>query len=229
MLAQEIDFGDDSSQWANDGECDDKRFTGPSMATILLDSDIAHDASDCRAGYESGKLQFAATSTQPPAAPTASSGGFSAGGGGKNDRVRGGDMSSPPKPADVVFDGIRFGDDSGSVTNDGECDDRRFAGPGMAGTLSWENLARDASDCLSQYQSGGVYLWDEASARQATSCQAIDFGDDTGDYPNDSECDDYRFEGRGVAMNLFLPAAGSDASDCARLCDYGMLSLRDYR
>ncbi|QZH74328.1 MAG: hypothetical protein JY451_11620 [Erythrobacter sp.] len=53
----EVDFGDDSSQWANDGECDDPRFEGPGMTTTpLLDSDIRHDATDCREAFERGDL-----------------------------------------------------------------------------------------------------------------------------------------------------------------------------
>ena len=231
--AQQVDFGDDSSQWANDGECDDKRFTGTGMATILLDADIGRDATDCRAGYEAGRLQLATGGGQPPVTPPMTppptSGGFGGAGGGKVDRVQGGGFSTPPVPSELIIDGIRFGDDSGPVSNDGECDDRRFSGAGMAATLSWENMSRDASDCAAAYRAGAVYLWDEASAQAATNCQAISFGDDSGEYPNDYECDDYRFEGRGVGMNLFLDTAGTDASDCRRLCDYGMLSLRDYR
>ena len=46
-MAQSIPYGDDSSPYANDGECDDKRFEGPGMtATILLDSDVGRDATD---------------------------------------------------------------------------------------------------------------------------------------------------------------------------------------
>ena len=55
--ASNVDFGDDSSQWANDGECDDPRFKGPGMTTTpLLDEDERADASDCRAAYERGEL-----------------------------------------------------------------------------------------------------------------------------------------------------------------------------
>src|SRR5687768_16829874 len=38
------DFGDDNGSYANDGECDDKRFEGPGMtSTPLLDQDVRHD------------------------------------------------------------------------------------------------------------------------------------------------------------------------------------------
>lgn len=54
-----VDFGDDASEYSNDGECDDLRFTGPGMtATSLLEDDIMHDASDCREGYEAGQLKL---------------------------------------------------------------------------------------------------------------------------------------------------------------------------
>lgn len=58
-LAQNINFGDDTSEWANDGECDDKRFSGSGMTdTPLLDEDIGHDASDCRTAYNDGRLTY---------------------------------------------------------------------------------------------------------------------------------------------------------------------------
>jgi hypothetical protein len=52
-----IQWGDDSSKYSKDGECDDKRFTGAGMTTTpLLDSDIQHDATDCRAAFNAGRL-----------------------------------------------------------------------------------------------------------------------------------------------------------------------------
>ena len=57
-----VDFGDDSSEWANDGECDDPRFSGAGMTiTPLLDDDIMHDATDCRTAFEAGTLQLSDT------------------------------------------------------------------------------------------------------------------------------------------------------------------------
>ncbi len=54
-----VEFGDDASQWANDGECDDPRFTGPGMtSTPLLDEDTRHDASDCRRAFEAGQIRL---------------------------------------------------------------------------------------------------------------------------------------------------------------------------
>ncbi len=52
-----IQWGDDTSKYAKDGECDDKRFTGAGMtSTPLLDSDIHHDATDCRSAFNAGRL-----------------------------------------------------------------------------------------------------------------------------------------------------------------------------
>ena len=37
--ADRIDFGDDTSEWAKDGECDDPRFEGTAFAAELVDAD----------------------------------------------------------------------------------------------------------------------------------------------------------------------------------------------
>ena len=50
--AQNVSFGDNSSDWANDGECDDPRFAGSGVADILLDEDRGHDANDCRSALK---------------------------------------------------------------------------------------------------------------------------------------------------------------------------------
>ncbi len=53
-LHAQPDFGDDTSQWANDGECDDPRFEGEGVAQTLLDTDAYHDATDCRTLLDRG-------------------------------------------------------------------------------------------------------------------------------------------------------------------------------
>ncbi|MCK0095035.1 hypothetical protein MWU60_05600 [Yoonia sp. F2084L] len=120
-FAQSVNFGDDSSQWANDGECDDGRFTGPGLtSTPLLQEDVLADATDCRTAYEAGRLTLAG----------------------------------------VADDGtIDFGNDAGEWSNDGECDDMRFAGPGMTTTpLLQDDIMRDASDCRDAYGAGRLTL-----------------------------------------------------------------------
>lgn len=46
--AAHVEFGDDASRWALDGQCDDPRFEGAGTAATLLDADVLHDATDCR-------------------------------------------------------------------------------------------------------------------------------------------------------------------------------------
>lgn len=230
-MAQDIDFGDDASRWALDGQCDDMRFEGPGMTTtMLLDGDVMHDASDCAAAYAEGRLTLVGDggSVAGGDAVATFEPGAVFGGGTKDgaERVRPG--GGGVVVAGVMFDGIDFGDDGGQWPVDGECDDRRFTGEGMAGSLNWEGVGRDASDCLAGYQAGALGLWNAEDSVAATQCDAIDFGDDDGDFPMDSECDDYRFEGRAAALRLAIEEAGHDASDCRRLCTYGVVSLRDY-
>ena len=54
---ESLEFGDDSSEWANDGECDDPRFEGDGMSDTLMDQDRGHDASDCRKLFETGRIR----------------------------------------------------------------------------------------------------------------------------------------------------------------------------
>jgi hypothetical protein len=121
-----------------------------------------------------------------------------------------------------------FGDDSGRFARDGECDDRRFAGPGMAAALAWSETGRDATDCRALFEAGRVRLWDPAQAQAATQCGAIDWGDDSSRFAGDGQCDDPRFEGLGSAGLVVEGDRRADASDCRRLCEFGAVALRDY-
>nr|WP_314258232.1 hypothetical protein [uncultured Devosia sp.] len=57
--APEFSFGDDSSEYSNDGECDDPRFEGAGMtSTPLLSDDVLTDASDCKAAFEKGQINL---------------------------------------------------------------------------------------------------------------------------------------------------------------------------
>ena len=55
-LYAQTDFGDNSSHWANDGECDDPRFEGKGAANTLLDEDLGHDAADCGKLFDAGRI-----------------------------------------------------------------------------------------------------------------------------------------------------------------------------
>jgi hypothetical protein len=121
VLAQvKIDYGDDAGQWANDVECDDARFVGVGMtSTPLLQSDIMHDATDCRTQFQSGNLD-----------------------------LRG-----------IANGLIDFGDDLGDWANDDECDDMRFEGAGMTATiLLFDDIMHDATDCKTAYDNGRLQV-----------------------------------------------------------------------
>lgn len=131
-------------------------------------------------------------------------------------------------PMAVHAQNINFGDDSSEWANDGECDDRRFRGVGMAKGLDRDDVGRDATDCKTAFDDGRIKLWVAAESMAATQCSAIRFGNDKGDWPNDGECDDYRFEGPGTDSIMLSEDIGRDATDCRKACEFGQVSLRDY-
>ena len=57
-ITRVINFGNNSSTWAFDGECDDPRFRGRGMATTLLAEDTGRDAADCRLLFETGNIVY---------------------------------------------------------------------------------------------------------------------------------------------------------------------------
>ena len=110
------------------------RFAGPGMtSTPLLDEDIRHDASECRAAFDDGRLTF------------------------KGDIVSEATLASSVDAAQL--NRIQWGDDNGDFANDGECDDKRFEGAGMTSTpLLDSDIKHDASDCRTAYQQGRLAL-----------------------------------------------------------------------
>ncbi|WP_029041293.1 hypothetical protein [Cucumibacter marinus] len=202
----DIDFGDDASLFSNDGECDDGRFEGPGMTTTrLLDSDIGHDATDCRTAFNAGELTLRpdgpAQKTEGSAGPTTSSG-----------------------PDDIAIGD--FGDDASIFSNDGECDDMRFVGPGMTDTpLLDSDVGHDATDCRTAFEKGDLTWREKVSTGETVD--GIDFGDDSGTWSNDGECDDPRFEGSGMTTTPLLEEDRKrDASDCAAAYRAGTITLR---
>mgnify|MGYP000456977151 CR=1 FL=1 len=186
-LAQNVDFGDDSSTWSNDGECDDPRFEGPGMtATALLDEDIRADATDCRTAFEAGLLT-----------------------------LRGEGLP------DLIIKGVNFGNDDGEWSNDNECDDPRFEGPGMTTTpLLSDDVLRDATDCSTAFVAG------QLSLVGVSGKGLIDFGNDDGEWSNDGECDDMRFVGPGMTLTpLLSDDIMRDATDCRTAFEAGQLTL----
>ncbi len=52
-------FGDDDGDYSDDGECDDMRFVGKGMGVgPFLSDDIMHDASDCKAAWNAGDIKL---------------------------------------------------------------------------------------------------------------------------------------------------------------------------
>ena len=192
-----VDFGDDSSQWANDGECDDPRFSGTGTADELVDEDILKDATDCQAAYDAGTVTFE-------------------GGTGPADIA----IASP-------IDAINFGDDSSDWAKDGECDDPRFTGTGSATELADADYLRDATDCREAYQAGTVTLVDDDPETTVAAAPAVDFGDDSSEWANDGECDDPRFTGTGSATELLDDDMMADATDCQAAFTAGTVTLSD--
>ena len=61
------DFGDDSSEWANDGVCDDTRFVGNrgAGAWTANDDHVGRDATDCRNLLNAGRIRWGTVSEDP--------------------------------------------------------------------------------------------------------------------------------------------------------------------
>ena len=140
-----LEFGDDASRWANDGECDDPRFSGVGMTeTLRLDADILHDATDCRQAYEAGRLT--------PIEPETGAGAA----GAPDQPVFSEEAASPLSEQSAAVD---FGDDSSKWANDNECDDPRFTGAGMTTTtLLDSDIRHDATDCRKKFDAGEIAL-----------------------------------------------------------------------
>lgn len=195
-----IRFGENTSVFADDGECDDPRFEGPGAATPTSAASEMRDANDCRNLFESGQVTLVAgasaapatsssvsTNTQisqPIAAPqeaytigtprgdidaaTREDGSIFASGSVYGDPVNPGDRNrtrmtntlnftpAPTRPAtDLAID---FGDNSSAFANDGECDDPRFEGDGMAFVSLDDDRGKDANDCRAAYEAGTITL-----------------------------------------------------------------------
>ena len=71
---ESVDFGDDTSAWARDGECDDPRFEGPGMAAHSVEENLGRDATDCRRLFESGQLSVRDIDVEAPSTIPAAAG-----------------------------------------------------------------------------------------------------------------------------------------------------------
>ncbi|MBN9335085.1 hypothetical protein [Devosia sp.] len=250
VAATEIDFGDDSSDWAKDGECDDPRFVGTGAATELVEADRMKDATDCRAAYEAGTVTLKDTGAAATAMPAAEidfgddSSEWAKDGECDDPRFVGTGSATQLVEADRMKDAtdcraafeagtvtlkdtsatstaaIDYGDDSSEWAKDGECDDPRFTGKGVATTTLAEDIKKDATDCRAAVEAGTATYTGERDAA------AFDFGSDFSKWANDGQCDDLRFEGPGVDKKLLSEDLMGDATDCRTLLEEGKVSIR---
>ena len=250
-VATEIDFGDDSSEWAKDGECDDPRFTGTGAATELVDTDLMKDATDCKAAFDAGTVTLKDTGAAATAVPATAAIDF---GDDSSEWANDGECDDPRFTGEgtaeelvntdrmkdatdcrAAFEAgtvtlkhggstpvaaIDYGNDSSEWANDGECDDQRLAGDGVAGKQLAEDLKNDTTDCRAAVEAGTATYTGERDAA------AFDFGSDFSKWANDGECDDLRFEGAGVDKKLLAEDLMGDATDCKALLDEGKISIR---
>jgi hypothetical protein len=249
----DIDFGDDSSEWANDGECDDPRFAGDGSAAETLDTDIRKDATDCRTAFEAGTVTLvesgAATTTAAVDFGDNSSEWANDGecddprftGTGSAAETLDVDIRKDAADCEAAFNAgtvtlkdasatttttaaIDFGDNTSEWANDGECDDPRFTGTGSAAETLDADIRKDAADCEAAFNAGTVTLKDGGTSTTTTTA-AIDFGDNSSEWANDGECDDPRFSGTGSAAETLDVDIRKDAADCEAAYDAGTVSF----
>ncbi|WP_379549804.1 hypothetical protein [Qipengyuania sp. DGS5-3] len=106
-----------------------------------------------------------------------------------------------------------FGSNASEWSHDGECDDPRFTGKGMAAALVTDNIGRDASDCRKAFDSDQIAL--HPMFAEPSDTASIDYGDNRSTFANDGACDDIRFTGDYASEMVYLvDDIGHDASDC---------------
>jgi hypothetical protein len=174
ILAQEPNFGDDSSNWARNGECDDPRFQGSGMADYLIDGDRLNDATDCQALFNLGRVSLISTDEVDFGDDSSE---WARDGQCDDPRFQGSGMASTVIDSDrlsdatdcqalfnlgevrlISTDEVDFGDDSSEWARDGQCDDPRFQGSGMADTVIDSDRLSDATDCQALFNLGEVNL-----------------------------------------------------------------------
>lgn len=200
-LNGDIVFGDDSSSFANDNECDDPRFQGPGMAFGSSSSHLFKDASDCRAQFEASMISLA----EPE------------------------DMNLSGAMDTAMF-GANPGPSAGNSTMANSItmpDAGPFGEALFAVVQAFQAIpGDDAAPVPLPFGIGGgdTPAYDRAALTDLTG---IDFGDNSGPFNDDGECDDPRFEGPGAAAATFDGAEFTDAGDCSRLYLEGALTYLD--
>ena len=241
--AQNVNFGDNLSQWANDGECDDPRFVGNGMADILLDEDIRHDANDCRQLFSKGRISMVPTPTKGGNINFGDNSSSWANDGECDDpRFAGPSVAYALVKQDLGRDAndcrtllqqglvhilaipqenyhqgwdVYLGDDASPLANNDTCDDRRFPGPRLAGILMDENIGHDATDCWAALEDNmaSVPTHNDKTIGGGKGYD-INFGDNVSEVANNGVCDDPRFAGADMGQDLSDANIRHDAYDC---------------
>ena len=116
-----------------------------------------------------------------------------------------------------------FGDDSSEYSGDGECDDVRFVGEGMAADLLTDSIGKDATDCSAAFTAG--LIEHNPLFANPTRDGEYDYGDNSSTFAYDGTCDDIRFVGAHSVETLYLAEdIGHDASDCREGVEAGELT-----
>ncbi len=250
-----IELGDNSSNWANDGVCDDPRFIGENMSVSPLHKDIMHDRNDCSYGIQLGTLTLA--DTLPEEVESVFDGidfGHDKGsyvndqecddprffgtgmasvrldnGNIMGDRL---DCLAAYKDGTVelketyVVGGFFFGDDTNLYANDGECDDPRFEGRASAKKPPLSAIEHDGTDCIAAWKAGQITAVAERDLNGIMILNGVLFGDDTSQFSNDGECDDPQFIGQSMANGGgSTEHRGHDRTDCLTAFRAGSLKI----
>jgi len=248
------DLGDNSYEWANDDQCDDARFVGEGMAVTPTREAIKKDRNDCSYGFQTGALTLADALPEPAETvyqdidfgnDKGSYAGdnecddprfFGAGmgtiglsmeniGSDRKDCLTAFKDGTIIQKADHIIDGIFFGNDTGFYADDGECDDLRFTGRAMGAKPTPAGVEKDATDCMAAWRKKRISRVEKVDINGYLIQDGIVFGDDSSNYANDTECDDPRFTGKGMADSPSLEHTGKDRSDCLAGYEAGTLKL----
>lgn len=141
------------------------------------------------------------------------------------------DSVSYPLTTSISGGILNFGLDMANWAMDGECDDPRFIDAGQSASTSLfansSDQYNDASDCKEAYEEGEIRMI--PGMRQRTPIGLVVFGDDSGDWSHDGECDDPQFResegGIGMAQYSLDNDRFRDASDCQSLYQSGLVEL----
>ena len=246
-------FGDDSGEWAGDGECDDPRFIGVAAAESTGTSNLLRDASDCHEAWTNGHV----TLILPAAVLDRLPAGFDLGGDTgewafdsecDDPRFEGAGMALDPLTVNLARDAtdcvkgllngavelkrprlqdgtvLSFGGNAGEWAGNGVCNDPRFeADPRSPDAALPVDNARhqDGADCEQEFLERRVW---PAWAWLADS-RGLVFGDDSGEWAGDGECDDPRFFGVAGAESASASNLLRDASDCHEAWADGRVTL----